>query len=252
MAGMESIISTTTHHTPVATDIDPSGLTLPGDADTATTPSVRRAMWPLAGVVAGVAGLCGGMVAMGNSVSEERARLGIDAIDELDRGPYHLAFVFGIITTIALIVAGAGWNRWAEERGHRRLGARVIGVGFAATAAVHLVGTTAAGSMSLYLPGGPNEGFMSREGLLVSYTLLDFGLLMSFWGVLVGALGVATLSFGRRRVLPRWMGVVSTVLVLLPLATAVGMALPGLPGFFMPIWLTIISVGMIFSRTARA
>ena len=119
-------------------------------------------------------------------------------------------------------------------------------------AGVHLIGTAAAGSMSLYLPGGPDEGWMSRDGLFVSYTLLDFGMLLSFWGVLVGAAAVATLSFGRNRVLPRWMGVVSVIACIPPIALGLGMALPGFPGLVMPIWLVVISIGMMVSRTARA
>lgn len=117
---------------------------------------------------------------------------------------------------------------------------------------MHLIGTSAAGSLSLYLPGGPDEGFMSKEGLFVSYTLLDFGMILSFWGVLFAAIGVATLSFGSRRVLPMWMGIASVLLVLPPIAFGIGMALPGFPGLVMPIWLVLISGGFLFSRTARA
>ncbi|CAN5562419.1 hypothetical protein BH23ACT3_BH23ACT3_02230 [soil metagenome] len=52
--------------------------------------------------------------------------------------------------------------------------------------AVNLMGTTDAGSMSLYLPGRPNEGYMSREGPFVSCTLVDTGMLMSFWLTTIG------------------------------------------------------------------
>ena len=52
--------------------------------------------------------------------------------------------------------------------------------------------------------------------------------------------------------LPRWMGVVSALLMLPPLLLAVFASLPGMPGFTMPIWLVVISIGMARSRTAGA
>lgn len=242
----------TTNNTTPVLDHPGLGTTEPTqEAPSQQTPA-RRPRWPLAGVVAGIAGLVGGFSSIQSGISEEDAQRGVDVIDELERGGYHVAFVAGIVTVIALLFASAGWRRWAEERAIRPLGGRVIGAGMAATAAVHLIGTSAAGSMALYMPGGPDEGWMSREGLFVSYTLLDFGMLLAWWGVLASALGVATLSFGRGRVLPRWMGVASIVFVLPPIAFGIGMALPGFPGLVMPIWLTVISIGMILSRTARA
>ena len=88
--------------------------------------------------------------------------------------------------------------------------------------------------------------------MLTNFTLLDFGALLGWWGAAVSALCVATLAFGRARALPRWMGIVSVVLLVPPFALAIGMALPGFVGLTLPIWLAIISVGMVFSRTADA
>ncbi len=211
-----------------------------------------RAIWPLAGVLAGVAGFVGGLAAIGGSTTKEDANIGVDVIDKLERGQYHVAFIAGIVTVIALLFASAGWRRWADERGIRKLGGRVIGAGMVATAAVHLIGTASAGSLSIYMPGGSDEGWLSRDALFVHYTLLDFGMLLAWWGVLASALGVATLAFGRRRVLPRWMGVTSIVLMLPPVAAGLATGLPGLPGLVMPIWLTIVSIGMVVSKTAKA
>ena len=83
-----------------------------------------------------------------------------------------------------------------------------------------------------------------------NFTLLDFGSLLGWWGAAVSAVCVAVLALGRQRALPRWMGIVSIVLLLPPVAMAVGMGLPGFVGFTMPIWLLAISLGMVFSRTA--
>ena len=109
----------------------------------------------------------------------------------------------------SLFVAATGWKRWAEQRAPRDLAARTIGTALAATATINIIFTCLAGSMALYLPGGTDEGWLSREGIFVNYTLLDFGQLLGWWGAVVAAVCVATLSLRRNRVLPRWMGVVS-------------------------------------------
>jgi hypothetical protein len=88
--------------------------------------------------------------------------------------------------------------------------------------------------------------------MFVNYTLLDFGQLLGWWGGMVAAGCVATLALRRVNVLPRWMGVVSVLFMLPPIAMAVGMGLPGFPGLVMPIWLVVISIGMLASRTAEA
>src|SRR5690606_3885407 len=106
------------------------------------------------------------------------------------------------------------------------------------------------GSMALYLPGGPDENWMSREAIFTNFTLLDFGPLLGWWGAAVSAIAVAVLSLGKAKLLPRWMGVVSVILLLPALGMALGMALPGMVGFTLPIWLVAVSIGMVFSRTA--
>ena len=68
----------------------------------------------------------------------------------------------------------------------------------------------------------------------------------------MAAVCVATLALRRNRVLPRWMGVVSILLPLPAVALAVTIGLPGFVGLTMPIWLVVISIGMVFSKTARA
>jgi hypothetical protein len=49
-----------------------------------------------------------------------------------------------------------------------------------------VIGTALLGSMALYLPGGMDEGSLSREGIFADFNDLDFGIL--FGG---GAMGVA-------------------------------------------------------------
>jgi hypothetical protein len=177
---------------------------------------------------------------------------GADVIDLLDRGPYHVSFLLGLVGVAALFVAATGWRRWAEHRAPRDLAARTIGAALTATATINIIFACLAGSMALYMPGGTDEGWLSKDAMFVNYTLLDFGQLLGWWGAMVAAGCVATLALRRQHVLPRWMGIVSVLLMLPPIALAIGMGLPGFVGLTMPIWLVVTSIGLIASRKAGA
>jgi hypothetical protein len=212
----------------------------------------RRARWPIFGAVAGAAGFATSMLSFDNGATEEQREAGPSVIDHLERGNYHIAFLVGLVSIAALLVTAVGWRRWAERRAPDDLAARTIGHALTLTAAVNVMGTAMLGAMALYLPGGMDEGTFPKESLFINYTLLDFGTLFGWWGTLVGAICVAVLAFRRQRVLPRWMGVASVLLALPAVAFAVGTALPGFPGLTMPIWLVVVSIGLMFSRTATA
>ena len=212
----------------------------------------RAVRWPLFGVAAGVAGLGAGLFSISSGISEEDAQRGVGVIDQLERGNFYVSFVLGLISVAALLVTVSGWRRWAEDRAPRDLAARTISNGMAATAAINIVGTALAGSMAIYLPGGSDAGWLSKEAMFVNFTLLDFGQLLGWWGVLVAAGCVASLSLRSARVLPRWMGIFSIVAMLPPMVFAIATGLPGMPGLTMPIWLVVISLGMLRARNGAA
>jgi hypothetical protein len=209
---------------------------------------IRAARWPIFGVVAGVTGWAAALTSISNGVSKEEANEGVGVIDHLSRGPYHISFVLGLVSIASLLYAAAGWRRWAEERAPRHLASRTIASALGATATMNILGTAMAGSMALYLPGGTDEGWLSRDAQFVNFTLLDFGQLFGWWGAMVAAGSVAALALPKRRVLPRWMGIVSVVLMLPAIVFAAATALPGFPGLVMPIWLVVISLGMMKAR----
>jgi hypothetical protein len=209
-----------------------------------------RATWPIAGAVAGVAGLVASMAGMA-SITEEQYLEGPTVIGELERGGYYVSFVVGLVSVAALFIAAAGWRRWAQHRAADDLAAGTIATALTATATVNIIGYSLAGALALYLDGGMDERTMSDESLFVNFAYLDFGTLFGWWGAMLAAGCVAFLAF-RRRLLPRWMGIVSVVTMAIPLGFALFTALPGMPGFLMPLWLIAISIGMVFSRTAGA
>ncbi|HEV7720683.1 MAG TPA: hypothetical protein VGO60_05345 [Iamia sp.] len=225
----------------------------PHPASTADAPTARgRARWPLWSFVGAGTGLVASFLAY-PALEEEDYTKGVEVVDKLEAGPYRVSFILGLVSIGCLMVAAAGWRRWAEARAPRDLAARIVGQGIALTTTVMVIFYGIVGAMGLYLHGGVEYGeTMSREGLFVNHILLDFGVLLGWWGVAAAAVAMAVMAFRRNRLVPRWMGVVSVLLLLPPVGLAVGTSLPGLVGFFMPIWLAVISLGMVFSRTADA
>ena len=217
----------------------------------AATVANRRSKWPIFGAIGGVTGFAASMFGI-QDLSEEQYSAGVSVIDHLDRARFHASFLVGIVSVTTLFVAASAWRRWAEQRAPRDIAARTIGSALTAVATVNITFACLAGSMALYLPGGTDAGWLSRDAIFVNFTLLDFGQLLGWWGGMVAAGCVASLALRRRRVLPRWMGVFSVIAMLPPLAMAVAMGLPGFVGFTMPIWLVVISIGMVFSRKANA
>ena len=116
-----------------------------------------------------------------------------------------------------------------------------------ATAASMILGYGFKGSLAVYLPGGIDEGSYPKEGLNAVWMFLDFAPYICWWGATVAAASAVWLAF-RERLLPRWLGAVSIVFVVAPLAMMVGTGLPGFPGVVSPMWLLILSLGTAFRR----
>lgn len=230
---------------------DPNGHAAPQPA--ADVPAATgRARWPLWGAAAGLIGLVANFLSY-PVLEEEDYTAGVEVIDKLEAGQYRISFILGLVAIGCLMVAAAGWARWAENRAPRDLAARLVGRGLALTSTVMVIFFGIVGSMGLYLPGGVEETTgLSNEGLFVNHVLLDFGTLLGWWGAAAAAIAVAVMAFRRNPLLPRWMGVVSVLFLLPPLGMALGTSLPGLVGFFMPIWLAVISIGMVVSKKAGA
>lgn len=220
----------------------------------APAPEVARgtARWPLWGAAAGVASLAAVIAGM-PALDEEDYTAGPEVVEKLSAGGYRISFLLGLVAIGCLMVAGAGWRRWAEARAPRDLAARLIGHGLIGTATINTIFFGLAGAMGLYLEGGVEaDTGVNDQGLYVYHAMLDFGSLLGWWTTAVSAIAVAVLAFRKARLLPRWMGITTVVLMLMPVGMAVGISLPGLVGFFLPLWLIIVSIGMVVSKVAHA
>lgn len=202
--------------------------------------STRGGPWSLWGASAAVAGLVAGFFSLGQHVATERPDPHL-LMESLHRPSYHAAFLFGLVAFASLLIMVAGLHRWADYVGRGRLAARVIPIALTVTAVLVLLASCAAGSLALYLPGGADHGVMWTEGLFVNYMMLDFGMLIGWWGAAVAAVAAAGLAFGPERLLPQWFGIASVGLVITPVGVAVASGLPGLVGMILPIWLLAFS-----------
>jgi hypothetical protein len=198
--------------------------------------------WPLWGVGAGLLGYVGHLLTM-TDVTDEQRTTGAAVIAELERGPYHIGVVAGLFAVFCLLVFAAGWRRWAAEKAPTSMAADVVSLGMVASAGAMIIGYGVKGMLAIYLPGGINENTFTNEGLLTLFMIDDLVPFMAWYGVAMAAVAVSWLSL-RERALPAWIGIVSLISVLPPLALLVLTGLSGFPGVISPLWIVIMGVGM--------
>jgi hypothetical protein len=205
-------------------------------------------LWALWGVGAGLLGIVATLLTEGaRSLTPAEYLRGAEVIGLLDRSLYHIGVIAGFFAVTCLLFTAAGWRRWAERAAPASLPARVVSMAMVASAGALILGYGFKGSMAVYLDGGMDAGSMPREGLYVIFMFLDLGPYMAWWGAAIAAAVMAWLAL-RDRLLPLWIGLVSALFAIVPIGFLVLTGLPGFPGVVDPLWLAIVSLGMLFSR----
>ncbi len=215
-------------------------------------PDAGRARWPVYGVLAGVNGLVSSFMILGSGISEEDAQLGVGVIEKLERGNFRVGAVLGMLSIGFLFVTVAAWRRWLEQVAPDDLAARTIPTALAGIPILNVFFVSMAATMVLYLPGGTDAGWLSDDALFVNFSMLDFGPLLGWWGAMVAAISLTVMAFGSNPAIPRWMGVFSIAMLLLPVGMFLAIGLPGLVGFFGPIWLVVISFAQLLGTASKA
>ena len=214
-------------------------------AETPTTG--RRNPWALWGAAAGVFGAVATVVPSRVNLQKSNAYTTASVVAKLHRWPYQLSVVTGFAAVACLLVAAAGWRRWAEHRAPGSLAASVVAKAFGASAGAMMIAYGFAGALAVYLHGGIDAKMFSAQGLFSLYMLLDFGPYIAWWGVAVAAAALVYAAF-REGLVPRWVGVASAAFVLIALLPLIATGLPGMPGVIGPFWLAAVSVGLARSR----
>jgi len=254
MRPMTATTFTATTATPTVADIAPAHAAAVATAAGPARP-VRNGRWALWGAAAGALGFVAtGITDTQSALYEEGVTLDTaDAVREVERWGYHAGIVLGIAATFCLLVAAAGWRRWAAERAPDNLAARVVPMAMTASAGAMILGYGFKGALAVYLPGGMDEGMYTFESLSSVFMFLDFAPYMVWWGVCFATIAMTWLSL-RDRLLPRWVGVLGVPFSLAPVAFMAATGLPGFPGVVDSTFLTIVSIGMAIrlGRDAKA
>lgn len=208
--------------------------------------------WALWGAAAGLLGVVGTLLTDTRAPDVEGVEMTHQAIADLDHTPFHVGIVAGLAATFCLLVAAAGWKRWASARIPDSLAGRLVPMAMTASAGAMILGYGFKGSMAVYLPGGLDEGYYGSEALFSIYMFLDFGPWMAWWGVTFAALAMLWLAF-KERALGKAIGFLTIPFVLLPIGMLLGTGLPGLTAID-SLWLLIVSIvaSVRFGREAKA
>jgi len=215
-----------------------------GDVSADDIRTGRRSSWALWGAAAGVLGLVTNTV-LAQTVAEP-TRTGEDVVavvDALSRGTYHLATITGFASVACLLVFAAGMARWARVQTSDSLALTVVPLSLVASAGALIAAYGVKGQLASYLDGGFNEASYPPTGLYQYFLLDDLAGYFGWYGVTVACAGIAVLTI-RERLLPRWIGVVCAVPVLVAVAFLAGFGFPGISGLVAPLALAIAAVGM--------
>lgn len=182
--------------------------------------------WPLWGVVAGVFGAIGTLFSE-QMIDEDVRGSGTAVIAELNHTNFQIGIITGLIATFALLAFAAGWQRWARNAFDDSLAGRLVSISLAASAGAMIVAYGFKGSLAVYLDGGMDGGSYPAENLITIFMINDFAPFLAWWGVTFAQLAITWLAF-KEDLLPRWIGVVSLVLALIPIGFVVITGLPGM------------------------
>lgn len=201
--------------------------------------------WPLWGTAAGILGATGHVFSLQNP-SQAELDSGAGVIATLERGNYHLGIVAGLAGVFCLLVFAAGWRRWAAAVAPGSLAGGMITLALTASAGAMILAYGFKGALAIYLADGMDEGTFPAGNLLTFFMFDDFSAFIAWWGVAMAAAAVAWIALRERR-LPLWIGALSLVSVLVPVAAVGITGLPGVPGLIDPLYLVILGPGLAFS-----
>lgn len=208
----------------------------------------RRSRWPLLASLTGALGVAATLAFDVHPDGYFDVLTTSGVIDDVSRGRAHASVAVGFVVVALLTVLAGLWRARVEPRIPSSAAAKTVGHGFLAAAGALALGYGFKGMFAVYLPGGLNEGDFDREALYTMYVLNDFGSFIGWIGVAVSAGAMAWLAL-RDRVVSRWIGAVSILLLLPVVGMTVATGLPGFAGLTMPLWLVVVGLGLGLGRS---
>jgi hypothetical protein len=214
----------------------------------ATSAPTRRATWAMWGAAAGLTGVLTNMV-FAPTIGDELRREGSasEVVAELSRSNYHVSAVTGFLTVAFLLMFAAGLARWARSQASDSLALRAAPAGIVASAAALIVAYGVKGQLASYLVGGFNEESYSDSARHLYFMLDDLAGYYGWWGVTVSIACLSYLAL-RERLVPRWIGALGLLVVLIPTAMLLAFGFTGMAGVVSPVFLVIAGIGLARQR----
>ena len=211
-------------------------------------PATRRATWALWGVGAGVAGVLTNFI-FAPSVGDELRKTGSpeEVLAALERSSYHLSAITGFAAVACLVLFAAGLSRWAKDQASDSLALRAAPMGVLASAAALIVAYGVKGQLSSYLEGGFNDMSYGDDARYLYFLLDDLAGYYGWWGVTITVACLVVLAF-RERLVPRWVGALGVLVVLVPTAMLLAFGFTGMSGIVCPLFLVIGGIGLARQR----
>lgn len=215
----------------------------------ATSRSRSRALWPLAGSLAGVTGFIATILTDIHVATDNRdAMTSMSVVSQIDQQKAHFSIIAGFVTVVLLLAFAAQWRGTVERRLPNSNAARMVTQGLTAAAGALTLGYGWKGAQAIYHAEGMDHGTYDDMGLYIYYILNDFGSYIGWFGVTVAAGAIVWMSF-RERVIPLWIGIFSCIPVLAVLGFTGLTGLPGFPGVVSPIWMAVAFTGLALHGT---
>ena len=223
-----------------------STLTAPGAY--ATGSPTRRATWALWGTGAGVAGILTNLV-FAPSIGDELRRSGTpeEVLAELSRSNYHLSAITGFIAVACLVLFAAGLSRWAKAQASDSLALRAAPMALLASAGALIAAYGVKGQLASYLEGGFNDFSYADDARYVYFLLDDLAGYYGWWGVIVAIACLSVVAF-RERLVPRWIGALGVLVVLVPAGMLLAFGFTGMSGIVGPLFCVIAGIGLARQR----
>lgn len=236
------------------TTMDAPFPTLLAAADSSDDTLVARGRWPIAGIVAGIAGIAATFLGPAFITDPGVYAAGPEAVfAELGGARLaQLGAAAGYLTAVLLVPFGMGLVRTLARRVPEQLG---LVVGMAVALATGVATITSAFIMKSVLasglPGGIDASFYTHVDTAVVNTIAGQVQYAGFLPI-VAAAGIFAVLAVRHGAMQRWVGLFSGFVATAVALVTVALNLPWSAGLVAPLWLVAVSVAILRLRRREA
>src|SRR3954451_5457068 len=222
--------------------------------DTVASRPLHRSVWPYAGLGAGVVGFVGTAVVNSPVPTEAQTDSGVEAVFQALGGPAAMrtGSALGFLATWALLLFAVGYAPHPKPRPPAgNLLPTFVQMALTASVGAMFVGFGLKAAAAGGVAGGIDESFYTHTDAVVINTLAGQMEYVGWQGVAV-AMAATVVAALRYRMVPVWIGVVGALFSLFVVAFTLVLGLPYSAGLAGPVFLVLLVISLLTSRTSRA